>query len=150
MPNNIGSQADAAVTDSTAAATVTAALKGLLSLLSGSLTVSSPAAKAAAAGNVHEPAADTAAVVTKAAAGAGISNVVALAAWSYDDAPTAGSLIIADGATTVFKVDITTKGAGFIPFSPPMKGTANTALVATLAAGGAGVSGIVSLHAWTE
>ena len=38
MPNNIGSQADAAVTDPTATATLTALLKGLLSLLGGSVT----------------------------------------------------------------------------------------------------------------
>ena len=92
----------------------------------------------------------TAAVVTKAAAGAGVSNVIGLVTWSYDDDPTAGSLIIADGATTIFKVDITNKGPGFFPFSPPLKGTANTALVATLASGAGAVSGIVGLHAWTE
>jgi hypothetical protein len=89
--------------------------------------------------------------VTKTAAGAGVSNVLAMAAWSYDDDPTGGSLTIEDGSgTTVFKVDITSKGPGFIPFTPPLKGTANTALIATLAAGGAGISGIVSLHTWTE
>jgi hypothetical protein len=141
MPDNIGSQADPAVTDPTADATLTALLKGLLT---------ATAAKAGAAANVHEPAADTAAIVTKAAGGAGISNVLAMVAWSYDGDPTAGSLIIADGASTVFKVDITTRGPGFFQFIPPLKGTANTALVATLAAGGAGISGIVSLHTWTE
>jgi hypothetical protein len=141
MPSNIGSQADPAVTDPTADATVTALLKGLLATL---------AAKAGASGNVHEPAANTAAVVAKAAGGAGVSNVLALVAWSYDGDPTAGSLIIADGASTVFKVDITAAGPGFFTFAPPLKGTANTALVATLAAGGSGVSGIVSLHTWTE
>ena len=87
----------------------------------------------------------------KTSAGAGVSNVLALVAWSYDNTPTAGSLTIEDGSgTTVFKVDITAAGPGFIPFDPPLKGTANTALIATLAAGGAGVSGIVNLHTWTE
>jgi hypothetical protein len=142
MPQNIGSQADPRVVDPTADATLTALLKGLLATL---------AAKSAATANQHEPAANTAAVVTKAAAGAGISNVLALVAWSYDADPTAGSLTIEDGSgTTVFKVDITTGGPGFFAFSPPLKGTANTALIATLAAGGGSVSGIVSLHTWTE
>lgn len=40
MRNNIGSQADTAVTDSTANATLTALLKGLVSLLGGSVTYS--------------------------------------------------------------------------------------------------------------
>jgi len=110
-----------------------------------------PAGKAGASGNVHEPAVNTAAVVTLAAAGAGVSHVLGLAAWSYDAAPTAGSLTIEDGAgTTIFKVDITAAGAGYFPFVPGMKGTANTAMIATLAAAGAGVDGIVSLHTWTE
>lgn len=114
-------------------------------------STTAPAGKAAASGNVHEPAANTAAVITKAAGGAGVSNVLGLVAWSYDLTPTAGSLIIEDGAgTTVFKIDLPDKGAGFLPFNPGLKGTANTAMVITLAAGGAGVSGVVSVHAWTE
>ena len=44
MPNNLGSQADTAVTDPTAAATLTAALKGILSLLSSVGVTSLPAA----------------------------------------------------------------------------------------------------------
>lgn len=107
--------------------------------------------QAAAAGNVHEPAAGIAAVVTKAAGGAGVCNVVGAVFWSYDGDPTAGSLTIEDGSgTTVFKVDITSKGPGFLPFTPPMKGTADTAMIFTLAAGGAGINGVVSVHAWTE
>lgn len=101
--------------------------------------------------NVHEPAVNTAAIVTKAAAAAGICHVLGLAGWSYDLLPTAGSLTIEDGAgNTIFKVDIPESGPGFLPFVPGLKGTAATALVVTLAAGGAGVSGIVSLHTWTE
>jgi hypothetical protein len=110
-----------------------------------------PAGKAAAAGNVHEPAANTAAVVTLAAGGAGVSNVLGLVAWSYDSLPVAGSLTVEDGAgTTVFKVDVPESGPGFFPFTPGLSGTAATAMIITLAAGGAGVSGIVSVHAWTE
>lgn len=116
----------------------------------GDLTAD-PTSQAAASGHVHEPAADTAAVVTLAAAGAGVSNVLGLVAWSYDDDPTAGSLTIEDGSgTTVFKVDVTSGGPGFFPFAPPIKGTANTAMIITLAAAGGSVSGLVSVHAWTE
>jgi len=142
MPDNIGSQADPRVVDPTADGTLTALLKGLLATL---------AAKATATANQHEPAANTAATITKAAAGAGVSNVLGMVAWSYDGDPTAGSLTIEDGSgTTVFKVDITAGGPGFFAFTPPLKGSANTALIATLAAGGAGISGIVNLHTWTE
>ena len=103
------------------------------------------------AAHVHEPAANTAAIVTLAAAGAGVANVLGMAFWSYDILPAAGSLTIEDGAgTTVIKVDIPESGPGFLPFNPGLRGSANTLLRATLAAGGAGVSGIVSLHAWTE
>lgn len=101
--------------------------------------------------HVHEPAANTAAVVTLAAAGAGVANVIGLVGCSYDVLPAAGSVTIEDGlGTTVFKLDIAESGAGGIEFSPGLRGSANTALIVTLAAGGAGVSGIVSLHAWTE
>ena len=107
--------------------------------------------EAAVAAHVHEPAANTAAIVTLAAAGAGISNVLGIVFWSYDILPAAGSLTIEDGAgTTVIKVDVPESGPGFLPFNPGLRGTVNTLMRATLAAGGAGVSGIVSLHAWTE
>jgi hypothetical protein len=109
------------------------------------------ASQPAAATNSDEPAVNTAAVVTLAAAGLGVSNVLGLVAWSYDLLTEAGTLIIEDGAgTTVFKVDIPESGPGFIPFNPALLGTANTAMIITLAAGGAGVSGIVNVHAWTQ
>ena len=108
--------------------------------------------RAAAAANVHAPASNTAAVVTYAAAGASVSNVIGGVAWSYNAAPTAGNLKVEDGSgTTVFTIDITAAGPGFMLFMRPMKGTANTALIVTLAAGGSGVSGKVSvLSKWTE
>ncbi len=107
-------------------------------------------ARPGAAGNVHEPAANTAAVVTLAGVGAQRHNVTAVF-WSYDAIPTAGSLTITDAGATVLKVDIPNEGVGFLPFKPPLQSTAvNTDMVATLAGGGAGISGIVSLHAWTE
>jgi len=107
-------------------------------------------ARAAAAANMNAPAAKTEAVVTKAAAGEGVYNVLGGVYWSYDDDPTAGGLVITDGGTTVFSLAITSKGPGFLPFTPPLKSAANAALVATLAAGGASVTGKLNLHAWTE
>ena len=100
--------------------------------------------------HVHEPSADTAAIVTLPAAGAGVSNILGLVNFSYDSDPTGGSLTIEDGAgSTIFKTDITRSGPGPIEFVPPKRGTANTAMIITLAAGGGSVSGIVSVHAWT-
>lgn len=96
----------------------------------------------AATTNVHAPSSNTAAVITYAAGGAGVSHTISAIAWSYSAAPTAGNLKIEDGSgTTVFSVDVTAAGPGFIPFARPLKGTANTAMIVTLAAGGSGVSG---------
>ncbi len=125
-----------------------------VSLAAGSaVTVSSnvaPAGKAASSAYVQEPVSNTAAIVVLAAPGAGVSNVVGMVSWSYDATPTAGSLVIECGASTVFKVDTPTAGPGFFPFDPGLKCTANTAMTATLAAGGGSVNGIVNVHAWME
>jgi len=110
-----------------------------------------PAGVAAAAAHSNEPAANTAAVVTLVAGGAGVSNVLGLVVWSYDLLTVAGTLTIEDGGgTTVLKIDIPESGPGFLPFNPGLMGTANTAMIITLAAGGAGVSGIINVHAWTQ
>jgi hypothetical protein len=100
----------------------------------------------------NTPATNTNAVITYAAAGAGQVNVISGVAWSYSAAPTGGRLKIEDGSgNIVFDIDITAAGPGFIPFRPPKKGTANTALILTLYAGGSGVQGKVNaLGAWTE
>jgi hypothetical protein len=67
-------------------------------------------------------------------------------AWSYSGDPTGGNLKIEDGSgTTVFSVDVTSKGPGFFLFPEPLRGAANTALIVTLAAGGSGVSGKVNV-----
>lgn len=140
----------------TAPATDTASsgLNGRLQRIAQRLTslIAQVGPRAAAAANVHVPSSNTAAVITYAAAGAGISHVISGIAWSYSGAPTAGNLKVEDGSgTTVFSVDITAAGPGFIPFSTPLKGTANTAMIITLAAGGSGVSGKVNaLGKWTE
>jgi hypothetical protein len=89
----------------------------------------------------QRPAANTAAV-------ASLSNGTRLirlksVSWSYTAAPTNGSLTISDG-TRSRQHDITTGGPGFIPLddfeSPP-----GVSLTATLAAGGAGITGSVWL-----
>lgn len=95
--------------------------------------------------NVHVPAANTAAVVTLPAV-AGRINVVKYLAWSYSGAPTGGRLSITDGGVTVFDVDITAGGHGSIPLGPGFQsGARNAAVVATLAAGGVGLTGKLSV-----
>jgi hypothetical protein len=100
---------------------------------------------AGSANYVHTPAADTAAVVTLAAAGAGICNIVHQIVWSYSEMPTSGNLKVKDGATTIFSVDVTVGGPGPIRFEPGIKGTVNTAMTITLAAGGGTCVGKVNV-----
>jgi len=106
-----------------------------------------------AAADVHAPAANTAAVVTYAAV-AGEKHVVTGIAWSYTGGtPTGGNLKIEDvSGTTVFTLDIDKSGPGSFEFPIPKKSAAaNTAMIITLAAGGAGVTGKVSVvNHWTE
>src|SRR5262249_33890385 len=79
----------------------------------------------------------------------GVQHCLSGVAWSYSGTPTNGNLKIEDGSgNTVFSMDITAAGAGFLPFVPPKKGTANTALILTLAAGGVGITG--KLSAWSH
>lgn len=61
--------------------------------------------------------------------------------WSYDGAPTGGKLTVQDGAagTVIWEQAITAGGPG--GQDPDVVGSLNTALVVTLAAGGAGVTG---------
>lgn len=105
---------------------------------------------AASTSYVDEPAVNTAAVVTVAAPGLGIANVIGSVEWSYDDDPVAGSLSIQDGVgDVVFKVDITLSGpGGFVWFVPKQMST-NADTIVTLAAAGAAVSGIVNVGAWS-
>lgn len=103
-------------------------------------------------GDVHAPVANTAAVVTYTAV-AGRCHVLSGLAWSYSGAdPTGGNLKIENGSgNVVFTIDITTQGAGFIPFPIPKRGSVNTAMIITLASGGGSAVGKVSvLNHWTE
>lgn len=110
-----------------------------------------PTSIGSAAGDVATPGSNAAAVVTYAAV-ADSYHVVSGLAWSYSNTPTGGNLKIEDGSgTTVFSVDITTGGAGFLPFSPYKRGTTNTAMIVTLAAGGSGITGKLSVvNHWSE
>src|SRR5947209_7971219 len=107
---------------------------------------------AASTSDANLPASNTAAVITYAAGSAGVQHCLSGVAWSYSAAPTNGNLKIEDGSgNTIFSVDITAAGPGFIPFNPPKKGTAATALIITLAAGGTGISGKINACGhWTE
>jgi len=108
---------------------------------------------ACAAADVHAPAAATAAVVTYAAQ-ASLKHCISGVAWSYyGGIPASGNLIVEDvSGTTVFNVDIHEEGPGVYYFHKPKKSAAaNTAMIITLASGGAGVTGKVSiLSHWTE
>jgi hypothetical protein len=102
----------------------------------------------AAAANVHAPAANTAAVVTYASAGAGVCHVISGIHCAFDVAPAAAkALTVEDGSgIVVYKTFMTAAGLAVIPFDPPFKGSAATALIITLAASGSGSStGVVSI-----
>ncbi len=101
--------------------------------------------------DANAPSSNAAAVVTYGAVSA-LCNVISGIAWSYSTAPTGGNLKIEDGAgNTVFTIDITAAGPGVFTFDPHKRGTVNTAMIVTLAAGGSGVTGKVSvLGHWTN
>ena len=107
---------------------------------------------AASTSDLSAPAANTIATITYAAGGAGVMHCIGGIAWSYSAAPTGGQLILQDGAgNNVFQIDIAAAGPGSITFTPPKKGTANTALIANLLAGGGAVTGKLNiLSHWTE
>ncbi len=97
--------------------------------------------------SLHEPAANTAAVVTLAAAGANKRRVVRTAGWSYSAAPTAGKVTISDAGTDVWAQDIT--GAGPAIETLEYVGGVNTQIVVTLAAGGGTVVGKLNVLSYT-
>ena len=110
------------------------------------------AAVACAAADIHAPAANTAAVVTYALIAA-LRHVITGFVWSYvGGIPVGGNVIITDGGATVFSMDIDESGPGIIVFPKPKRSTAvGTAMIITLAAGGAGITGKLSiLNHYTE
>jgi hypothetical protein len=105
---------------------------------------------ASSTSDVATPSSNAAATLNYAAA-AGTNHCLGQVTWSYSGTPTGGNLKIEDGSgNTVFSMDITAGGPGNIVFGPPKRGSANTALIITLAAGGSGVSGKLSATHWTE
>lgn len=96
--------------------------------------------------DLHEPAANTAAVVTYAAE-TGRCHVIFGVSWSYSGTPTSGNLKIeSPSGTKLFSEDITVGGPGQFDFPEGIKGAYSGALIVTLAAGGSGVSGKVSVN----
>jgi len=96
----------------------------------------------------HQPAANTAAVVTLTAPSnhpPGSAWIMGGLAWSYDDNPTGGNLSITNGGTTAFSIDITRGGAGIIVYQQPQRADDGAEVVVTLAAGGAGITGKVNV-----
>lgn len=71
-------------------------------------------------------------------------------AWSYSGSPTGGKVTVSIGGTVLFEVDITDDGPGAFHFeNAPLydaNETTNQALVVTLAAGGAGVTGKLNIR----
>lgn len=99
------------------------------------------------AGNIHAPAAATAAVVTKAAV-SGKYHVIRRIDYSYSATPTGGNLKIEDvSGTVVFSIDIPAAGPGFVDFGEEgIRGAAvNTAMIVTLASGAGAVVGKVNI-----
>lgn len=97
------------------------------------------------------PVAATNAAATKTyAAVARRSHVLIWIGWSYSADPTGGKLTVENGVgTTVFEVDITKGDPGAL-FFPDLPMSVNTALIVTLAAGGAGVLGKLNVYKRTE
>lgn len=89
-----------------------------------------------------------AAIAITLAAVAARRNVVKAIVCSYSAAPTGGRLTITDNAVSVFDIDIPNTTPVVIPLPDGIQNLAvNTALVATLAAGGAAVVGKINLSA---
>ena len=114
-------------------------------IVGGTLSASTapPVPVLASNGNVNQPAVNTAAQIIYQSI-AGVPQVIAGVAWGYDGDPTGGSLTIDDGTDTLFYVPITKGGPGYFQFNPPMRsGVAGFRI--TLAAGGAGITGSLSV-----
>ena len=106
----------------------------------------------AAAAKKDEPAVNVAAVVTLAALAERRHHLTYIA-FSYEGAaPAGGNLKVEDvSGTTVFSVDITLEGHDFLEFFNPLRSAApNTAMIVTLAAAGASVTGKLSIGSYTD
>jgi hypothetical protein len=116
------------------------------------VTPSLPVTVQVLAADVHAPSSNTAAVVSY-GANATKKHVISGVAWSYvGGTPSGGNLMIQDGNAIVFTVDIDKSGPGSFEFpNPKVAAAINTAMTITLAAGGSGVTGKVSVeNHWLE
>lgn len=97
---------------------------------------------ASGAAYVHAPAVNTAAVVTLGAA-VGVRHSIDGVAFSYTGGlPVAGLLTITDNAVVVLTLDIPDEGPRSLIFPSRLRSAAaNTAMVCTLSAGGAAITG---------
>lgn len=100
--------------------------------------------------NTDYPASNTAAIVTLDAPGQYRYHVVGSIYWSYDDDPTGGRLFVTAGGNIVLDIDITNGGPGYLFWQPPGEALENLPVEVTLAAGGAGITGKLSVHTYIE
>ena len=94
----------------------------------------------ASVADVNLPAANVAAIVTRAASASRKQRVYQLL-WSYSAAPTGGRVRVQLGTLLVRDVDITAAGPGSVRFEPPLDSADNEEMAVTLSAGGAGITG---------
>lgn len=102
-------------------------------------------------GDVSAPAANTAATVTYAAIAGQRHVVTGFALSYYGGIPTGGNVMVTSDGVIIFNMDVAEEGAGEIIFPSPKSGGVGAALVITLTAGGAGITGKLNiLNHWTE
>lgn len=99
----------------------------------------------------HAPSAHTAAVVTF-AADSERKNVITSLIFGYSGTTPLGSIKVEDGSgTTVFgPIPVAGQGTWQILFDPPLAGSTNTALIVTLADGGAAATGALYVNGYRE
>jgi hypothetical protein len=90
----------------------------------------------------HHPAANTNAVITRAAV-PGKRSALTKLVWSYSADPTAtATLVVSHGGSVLLRIYILKGGPGSLNFQGRLcQGNENTDLTITLAAGGSGITG---------
>lgn len=87
-----------------------------------------------------DPADNVAAVITK-AIDSEQAHVLYAIDYSYDSAPTNGSIVININSVDTYKLDVTAAEPRLLRFPGGIYGNKSEALVITLAAGGSGIAG---------
>lgn len=97
----------------------------------------------------HAPNDDTAATVTIPAYNSFDSaREISSIQFSYDDTPTGGLLTVeSPSGTVIWRHHITAAGIGPIDFPTPLPGAEGQAMIVTLAAGGSGIAGKLTVIA---